>query len=102
MSKPKTVTIGPDLPTDLASVRINTDAPTTAPVATEAPKAVLMDENTTDLGDGSYLVRTQDIHGNTVETRMGVAKVQAETKAQVQARVVSRYTDVNGNIVETY
>jgi len=99
----KAVKIGPQLPTDLSITRIDTDAPATAaPVVTEAPSDSVTDDNTTDLGDGTRIVRTTDIHGNTVETRMGVAKVQHETKAQVQARVVSSYTDVHGNLVETY
>lgn len=97
----KTVKIGPDLPSDLAVTRINSDAPESRPAVVEAPKE-LTGVGVTDRGDGTYIVKTQDIHGNTVETIMGVAKRAAETVADVKARVTSSYTDTNGNLVETY
>jgi hypothetical protein len=96
----KTVTIGPDLPAGLESLRIDTDKPTSAPtVVSESP----LPENVLEVREnGTYVVRTTDVNGNFVDTIMGVAKVQHETKEQVKARVKESYTDVNGNLVETY
>jgi hypothetical protein len=85
----KAVKIGPELPEGLGITRIDSSLP-------EAQQTAVVVEA------GPDVVRTVDILGNIVETIMRVEKPKVETREQVAARVVSKYTDTNGNTVETY
>lgn len=98
----QTVKIGPALPADLPTIRIDSNKPEGSQQQAVASTEIPVGEHVTDRGDGTFLVRNTDILGNIVETVMGRPRPKVETVADLKARVKDTYTDANGLTIESY
>lgn len=96
------IKIGPALPADLPSIRIDSNKPEGSQQQAVAASEIPVGEHVTDRGDGTFLVRNTDILGNIVETVMGMARPKVETVADLKARVKSSYVDAAGLTIENY
>lgn len=94
-----TVKIGPDIPAGLSISKTSVD--TGIETATEA-RPDNIPANAVDRGDGTYIVRTEDTLGNTVESIYGTKRPHIETPAELKARIKEEHVDANGNLVSTY